>query len=82
MAKYLISFLSIRNSINQNFGKIRIDSYNYLPISKILTFHNVIILIMSVVNKNKNKCHYNIFLEKGSYKGSSQDSYFFGRCTY
>ena len=38
-----------------------------------MTFHNVTILIMSVVNKNKNKCYYNIFLEKGSYKGSSQD---------
>ena len=33
-----------------------------------LTFHNVIILIKLVVNKNKNKCYYNIFLEKGSYK--------------
>ena len=43
--KYLISKKSsITNSINQNFGKIRIDSYNSLPIKKILTFHNVIIL--------------------------------------
>ena len=33
---------------------MRIDSYKYLPIEKILTFHNVIILIKSVVNKNKN----------------------------
>ena len=32
------------------------------------TFHNVIILIKSVVNKNENKYYYNIFLEKGSYK--------------
>ena len=31
-------------------------------------FHNVIILIKSVFNKNKNKYYYNIFLEKGSYK--------------
>ena len=35
---------------------------------KILTFHNVIILIKSVVNKNENKYCYNIVLEKGSYK--------------
>ena len=43
--KYLISKKSsITNSINQNFGKIRIDSYHSLPIKKILTFHNVIIL--------------------------------------
>ena len=37
-------------------------------ILKILTFHNVMVLIKSVVNKNKNKYYYNIFLEKGSYK--------------
>ena len=58
----------ITNSINHNFGRIRIGSYNSLPIKKILTFHNVIILIKSVVNKNKNKYYYNIFLEKGLYK--------------
>ena len=40
--KYLISEISgITDSINHNFGKIRIDSYNSLPIEKILTFHNV-----------------------------------------
>ena len=63
--KYLISEKSgIADSINHNLGKIRIDSYNSLPIEKILTFHNLILLIKSVVNKNKNKCYYNIFLEK------------------
>ena len=41
-------------SINHNFARIKIDSYNSLPIKKTLTFHNVIILIKSVVNKNKN----------------------------
>ena len=44
--RYLISEKSgITDSINQNFGKIRIDSYNSLPIEKMLTFHGVIILI-------------------------------------
>ena len=57
----------ITDSINQNFARIRIDSYNSLPIEKILTFDNVIILIKSVVNKNKNNYYYNIFLEKGLY---------------
>ena len=67
--KYLISKNGgITNCINHNFGKIRIDPYNSLPIKKILTFDNVIILIKSVVNKNKNKYYYNIFFEKGSYK--------------
>ena len=64
---YLIKFVArlhifyvksgITNSINQNFGWMKIDSYNSLPIKKILTFH-VIILIKSVVNKNKNNYYY------------------------
>ena len=66
--KYLINEKSgITDSINQIFGRIRIESYNSLPIEKILTFHNVIILIKSVVNKDTNY-YYNIFLEKGLYK--------------
>ena len=52
--KYLTNKkIGITNSINHNFGKIRIDSYNSLPIKKILTFHNVTIIIKSVLNKNK-----------------------------
>ena len=47
--KYLISKKSgITNSINHNFGKIRTDSYNSLPIKKILTFHNVIMLLIRI----------------------------------
>ena len=53
--KYLISKKSGITNSNHNFGKIRIDSYNSLPIKKILTFHNVIIPIKLVVNKNKNE---------------------------
>ena len=67
--KYLITEKSgITDSINHNFARIRIDSYNSLTIEKILTFHNVIILVKSVVSKNKNNYYYNIFLEKGFYK--------------
>ena len=40
--------------VNHNFATIRIDSYNSLSTEKTLTFHNVIILIKSVVSKNKN----------------------------
>ena len=70
--KYLISEKSdITDCINHNFARIRIDSYDSLPIEKILTFHNVIILIKSVVNKNKNEYYYNIFLENVSYKDKS-----------
>ena len=45
----------ITDNLNNNFGKIRIDSYNSLAIEKILAFHNLIIHIKSVVNKNKNE---------------------------
>ena len=56
-------------SINHNPARISIDSYNSLPIGKILTFHNVIILITSIFNRDKN--NYYMFLEKGSYKESN-----------
>ena len=58
----------IKDSISHNFARIRIDSNDSLSIKKILIFYNVIILIMSVVNKDKNKYYYNMFLENGSYK--------------
>ena len=49
--KYLVSERSgITDSIHLIFATIRIGSYNSLPIEKILTFHNVITLIKSVVN--------------------------------
>ena len=63
--EYLISKKSgITDSIYHNFARIRIDSYNSLPIEKILTFHNVIILIKSVINENKNRYYCDIFLKK------------------
>ena len=52
------------------------EPYNSLPKEKILTFHNVIILIKSFVNRNKNEYYYNIFLEKGSYEIKSNTRYF------
>ena len=52
------------------------DSYSSLPIEEILTFHNVIILIESVVNKNKNNYYYDIFLEKVLCKDKSDTEYF------
>ena len=74
--KYFISDKNgITDSINHNFERIRIASYNSLLIEKIFTFHNVkldvnvnVMLIKSVVNKNKNEYYYNIFSEKSSNK--------------
>ena len=53
--RYLMSEkCGITDFISHNFARIRIDSNNYLPIEKTLVFHNVIILIKSVVNKYVN----------------------------
>ena len=75
--KDLISEKSgITNNINHNSEKIRTDSYNSLPIEKILIFHNVIVLIKSVIDKNKNEYYFNIILEKGSHKDKPNTWYF------
>ena len=42
-----------------------------------LTFHNVIIHIKTVVNKNKNEYYFKAFLEKGWYKDKSDTEYFY-----
>ena len=47
---------------------------NTLPSQKTLTFHNVIILIKLVFNKDKNNCYYNLFLEKGFDELSNDDN--------
>ena len=53
--RYLVSEKTgLTNNINDNYARIRIDSFNSLPRDKTLTFHNVIMLIKSVVNKNEN----------------------------
>ena len=41
---------------------MRIESCYSLSIEEILTFHDVLILIKIVVNKNKNHFYYNMFL--------------------
>ena len=52
--KYLIGKKSVvTNSINYNFQKITIDSYNSSPVKKISTFHNVTIFVKSIANKNE-----------------------------
>ena len=49
--RYLISVKSgITYIISHNYAKIKIDSYDSLPLEKTITFHNVIILIKSDFN--------------------------------
>ena len=48
--------------------KLKLIHTVLLPLEKVLTFHNVVILIKSVFNKDKNNHYYDIFLEKGFYE--------------
>ena len=75
--RYLISQKSgITYSADHNFTRIRIESYNFLPIEKTLTFHNAIIFINSVFKRNQDHYCPNIFLEKGSYEDKSYTQFF------
>ena len=66
----------ITDRINHIFSRTRIDSYNFFPIEKILTFHNVVILIPPVDHKNKRNYYYNTILEKDSYKDKPNTRYY------
>ena len=54
--------------ISHNYGKIKVDSSDSLPLEKTLSLHNNIMFIKSVFNKDKNNHYYDIFLGYGSYK--------------
>ena len=41
-----------------NYAKIKIDSDDDLPLENTLVMHNVVMLIKSVFNKNKNHYYY------------------------
>ena len=45
------TFLTI---FSHYFAKIKDDSFDYLPVEEILTLQNVVILIKSVLNEDKN----------------------------
>ena len=51
---YLISVKSgITYIVSHNHSKIKVDSYNSLPLEKTVTFHNIIRLIKLVFNRHK-----------------------------
>ena len=73
--RYLVSLeSSIKYIFSHCFVKIKVDSYDSFPIEKRLTLHNAIILIKSVLNKDKNHYHYKIFLEKCLYQVAKKQS--------
>ena len=67
--RYLLSQKSrIAYFFPQITQKCKVGSYDFLPVEKILTLHNVIILIKSVLSKDQNHYYYKIFLQKCSYQ--------------
>ena len=50
------------------YTKIKINSDNGLALEKPLNMRNVVILVKSIFNKNRNHFYYQIFLEIYSYK--------------
>ena len=54
--------------ISHNYAKIKVDSYDCLPLEKPMTFCDVIILINWDFIGDINNFYYNIFLKKGSYE--------------
>ena len=59
---------SITYVIFHNYAKIKVDLFDSLPLEKTTTFHNIIILIKPILNKDKYKYYYKIFLQKPSYE--------------
>ena len=67
--RYLIGLKSgITYIFSLYYAKTKIDFYDFLPTGKILTLYNVIILMKSVLYKNKNHYYDKIFLEKCLYQ--------------
>ena len=60
--------MALHYIISHNYATIKIDSYNFLLLEKTITLCNVIILVKSIWNKDKNNYYYNIFLEKATYE--------------
>ena len=54
----------VTHIFSHNYVRIKINSYDSLPLEKTLTLHNVLIFIKSVLNNNQNHNYYNILLEK------------------
>ena len=51
-----------------NYAKIKVDSYDSLPLEETLILHKIIIHMKSVLNKDLSHHCYNIFSEKGLYQ--------------
>ena len=66
--RYRIRKSGIKYVFSHNYGKIKVDSNDSLPLEKTFSLRNVTILVKSVFNTDKTHYYYNIFLEKYSHK--------------
>ena len=67
--RYLVSLESSITYIFSHYTvKIKVDSYDSLPIEIRLTLHSFVILIKLVLNKDKSHYCYKMFLETCSYQ--------------
>ena len=71
--RYLVGVKSgITYVISYNYAKIKVDSNDFFTSRKTMTFHDFIILIMSVLRKIKNNYYRRIFLDKALYELSKK----------
>ena len=67
--RFLIEVINgITCVISHTYAKIKVDSFEVLPLKTKMTFHNVIMLINLEFDQDKKNYYYNIFLEKASYE--------------
>ena len=64
----LVKRSSVIYVFSHNYKKVKIDSYDSLPLEKTLTLHNHIKVIESVLNEDQNHHCYNISIERCSYE--------------
>ena len=62
--RYIIISIGITYVFFQNYTKFKVDSYDPFLLEKTLNFHNVIIYIKSITNKDQIHYWYNMFLVK------------------
>ena len=76
--RYLVSLKKgIKYVSSHYFAKIKVNSYDSLPIEDTLTLHNVIILTKLVLYKDKNHYYYKISLENCAYQLAKKYQNFF-----
>ena len=66
--RYFIRLKSNISSVYSHNTKTKIDLDDDLPLAKTITMHNIVLLIKSAFNEYYNQYHYQVFLEKYSYK--------------